>query len=152
MEMLRKVGSGENSGVLEMTRTRKIVFILVAVLLIGLYFGLNYLQSVKEYQQEVKEITFSDIDISSIPDGNYLGECDVNFISAKVKVVVQDGRMTEIYLLEHKNDRGSAAEVIIKMMLEQQKVDVDAVSSATNSSNVIKKAVDNALAADQEKT
>lgn len=135
-----------------MTRTRKIVFILVVILLIGFYFGLNYLQSVKEYQQEVKGITYSDIDITLISDGRYIGECSVNFISAKVEVVVQDGKMTEIRLLEHKNDRGSAAEVIVKTILEQQTVDVDAVSSATNSSNVIKKAVDNALAAGQRKS
>ena len=53
--------------------------------------------------------------------------------------------MTDIIMLEHKQERGKAAEAVISDMLAEQKIDVDAVSGATNSSTVIKKAVENAL-------
>ena len=43
------------------------------------------------------------------------------------------------------NERGALAEGIIDDIMAQQKIDVDAVTSATNSSNVIKKAIENAL-------
>ena len=53
--------------------------------------------------------------------------------------------MTDIELIEHVNEKGAAAEVLPDRMLEEQRVDVDAVSGATSSSNVIRDAVYNAL-------
>jgi len=61
-----------------------------------------------------------------------------------VEVTVQDGVITNIDILEHKNGRGKSAEVVADRIMEEQKIDVDAVSGATNSSVVIKKAVENA--------
>ena len=51
----------------------------------------------------------------------------------------------KIRILEHKNERGQAAETIVDQIVSEQKIDVDAISGATNSSKVIKKAVENAL-------
>ena len=61
-----------------------------------------------------------------------------------MEVTVQDGVITNIDILEHKNGRGKSAEVVADRIMEEQKIDVDAVSGATNSSVVIKKAVENA--------
>ena len=104
-----------------------------------------YLKSVADYKQAVKKTALEGMDISKVPDGIYIGEYDVNFIYAKVEVTVQNGSIADIVLLEHKNGRGKAAEIITDKIVEQQKTDVDAVSGATNSSIVIKKAVENAL-------
>ena len=60
-------------------------------------------------------------------------------------MTVEDGRIDNIELLEHRNERGKNAEGIIPRIIEAQKVDVEAVSGATNSSTVIKKAVEKAL-------
>ena len=86
----------------------------------------------------VKETTFGNLDISNVPDGVYVGEYDVDFVYAKVEVTVQNGVITNIDILEHKNGRGSRAEVVVDRIIEEQKIDVDAVSGATNSSIVIK--------------
>ena len=104
-----------------------------------------YLKSVADYQKEVKETTLSSIDISTVPDGVYIGEYDVDFVYAKVEVTVQDKAITKIEILEHKNGRGKSAESIVNKIIEKQNIDVDAVSGATNSSTVLKKAVENAL-------
>lgn len=64
-----------------------------------------------------------------------------------MKVKVQNGTVTDIEILEHKNGRGGPAEIITDRIIEEQRIDVDAVSGATNSSIVIKKAVENALKA-----
>lgn len=113
--------------------------------LVVLIFTAVYLKSVADYKKAVKETTFSDIDIGNIPDGTYIGEYGVNFIYARVEVTVRDGAITNIDILEHKNERGKAAEIVTDRIIAEQKTDVDAVSGATNSSTVIKKAVENAL-------
>ena len=48
-------------------------------------------------------------------------------------------------LLEHKNGHGQPAEAVLDEITAEQRVDVDAVTGATNSSSVLKKAVENAL-------
>jgi uncharacterized protein with FMN-binding domain len=101
--------------------------------------------SFNEYKRDVAAISFSDPDISSVADGEYIGECDVGYIFAKVNVTVIDGVITNIDILEHRNERGKAGEGVIDEILSEQCTDVDAVSGATNSSRVIKKAVENAL-------
>ena len=98
-----------------------------------------------EYKRDVAAISFSDPEISAVANSEYTGECDVGYIFAKVKVTVSDGTITSIELLEHRNERGKAGEGVIDEILYEQHTDVDAVSGATNSSKVIKMAVENAL-------
>lgn len=105
-----------------------------------------YLIRVWCYQSEVASITVSDVDLSVIPDGTYTGECNVDFIYAKVEVTVEGGAIKAVDILEHKNERGAPAEAIADAIVKEQRLDVDAVTGATNSSRVIKKAVENALA------
>ena len=133
--------------VIKMKLYRKKIFMLTTLLLflVVLIFTAVYLKSVADYKKAVKETTFSDIDIGNIPDGTYIGEYDVNFIYARVEVTVRDGAITNIDILEHKNERGKAAEIVTDRIIAEQKTDVDAVSGETNSSTVIKKAVENAL-------
>lgn len=124
---------------------RIMMCIAIFLILIVLLSAAVYLQSVADYQKAVRETAIGEVDFSMIPDGVYIGECDVNFIYAKVEVTVQGGKMTDIAILEHKQERGKVAEAVVSDMLAQQRIDVDAVSGATNSSTVIKKAVENAL-------
>ncbi len=130
-----------------MRRSKKKIILsaVMLLLLIGLVWGIIYLKSVADYKQVVKETTFEEIDISEISDGIYIGEYDVNFIYAKVEVTVQNGEVTNINLLEHRHERGKAAEAITDKIVEEQRIDVDAISGATNSGTVIKKAVEIAL-------
>ena len=125
---------------------KKILSVIILLfLLIGLICGAVYLKNVADYKRAVRETTFDEIDIADVPGGIYIGEYDVNFIYAKVEVTVEDGEIVSINILEHRHERGKAAEKVIEKIIEEQKIDVDAVSGATNSSAVIKKAVENAL-------
>lgn len=129
-----------------MTDNKKGVIWIIAILLtICLIGGSVYLVKVWNYQKTVKSLTYSDIVTEDMEDGTYIGECNVDFINAKVAVTVEAGVITKIDILEHKNERGASAEIIIDDIVQQQSIDVDAVSGATNSSKVIKKAVENAL-------
>lgn len=127
------------------TKKRTVLYITAAVILIALICLAFYLKSVSNYKQAVRDITFQDIDITKITDGTYVGECNVNFIHAKVEVTIQEGIITNIEILEHRNQQGHAAETVIDKIVTEQKIDVDAISGATNSSKVLKKAVEKAL-------
>ena len=130
---------------MKLSRKRILSFTAMFLFLTVLIFTAAYLKSVADYKRAVKETTFSNLDISDVSDGVYVGEYDVDFIYAKVEVTVQNGVITNIDILEHKNGRGNSAEVVIDRIMKEQKIEVDAVSGATNSSTVIKKAVENAL-------
>ena len=130
---------------MKLSRKRILSFTVILLFLIGLIFMAVYLKSVADYKRAVKETTFNNLDISNVPDGVYIGEYDVNFIYAKVEVTVEDGEIVSINILEHRHERGKAAEAITSKIVDEQKIDVDAISGATNSSTVIKKAVENAL-------
>lgn len=124
-----------------------IAIIIAAVLVITITVAAKYLGDVGTYRKKVQSITFSAIDLQAVPDGVYEGECDVGFVYAKVRVTVSNQRIEDIELLEHRNDRGASAEKVIDEILDKQTVDVDVIAGATYSSQVIKKAVDNALGA-----
>lgn len=97
------------------------------------------------YQANIANVQITGVNAAGMKDGTYTGEYDAGYIYALVEVTVKDEVITEINILEHKNERGAKAEVITENIIEQQTTDVDAISSATNSSLVIKKAVENAL-------
>ena len=134
---------------MRMSKKKVVLFAVMLLVLISLVWGIIYLKSVTDYKQAVKETTFEEINISDISDGVYIGEYDVNFIYAKVEVTVENGKIVSINILKHRHERGKAAEAIIDKIIDEQKIDVDAVSGATNSSTVIKKAVENALKGEQ---
>ena len=130
---------------MRISKKKIISFIVLLLLLIGLICGAVYLKKVADYKRAIGETTFDEIDIADVSDGIYIGEYDVNFIYAKVEVTVEDGEIVSINIMEHRHERGKAAETVIEKIIEEQKIDVDAISGATNSSTVIKKAVENAL-------
>lgn len=124
--------------------------IIAAVLLISIFFSLGYCMRVARYKTAVKALSFNEVNLNEIPNGEYVGSCDVGLISATVNVDIEDGRIENIDLVKHKNGKGKAAEGIVGDIVQQQKIDVDAISGATNSSKVIKKAVENALESSKE--
>lgn len=121
---------------------RILACIVIAMLGVHIYSGIS---SFSNYKVQVKQIDIENINISTIPNGIYEGECNVGYIYAHVSVTVLDGEITDIEILEHRNERGAAAENIVSSIISQQKIDVDAVTSATNSSKVIQKAIETAL-------
>jgi len=98
-----------------------------------------------QYTAKMNAVEITDMSAAGIPDGSYIGECDVGYIYAKVRVDVSNEIITDVVIIEHRNERGSAVEVITEDMVREQDARVDAVSGATNSSRVIMKAAENAL-------
>lgn len=130
---------------MKISKKKIIAFIILFLFLVLLIGGAVYLKKVADYKRAVKETVFDEIDVANVSDGIYIGEYDVDFIYAKVEVTVENGKIVNINILEHRHERGKAAETVIEKIIGEQKIDVDTISGATNSSTVIKKAVENAL-------
>lgn len=130
-------------GKAQQIRWHRILSVIMLFLAIG--HIVVYQVDFSQYKNSINSIEIENIDISSVPDGTYFGEYDAGYIYARVEVDVANGQISNIHLLEHRNEHGKPAEQIVSDILEQQSLQVDAVSGATNSSKVIKKAVEYAL-------
>ena len=128
-------------------RKKAVLIVISALVVIGLFAGGFYLKAIGDYKAKVNALTFDEIDLTKVNDGIYEGQCDTGIVRARVQVTVRDYRMESIELLEHENGRGTPAEAILDQMVQEQTTAVDAVSGATCSSKVIRKAVENAITA-----
>ena len=45
---------------------------------------------------------------------------------------MENGKIININILKHRHERGKAAETVIDKIIDEQKIDVDAISGATN--------------------
>ena len=95
--------------------------------------------------RNVQNISVSMPDLLNVQDGNYIGEYSITPLHVKVEVSVSNHRMTNITILQHDNGLGSTAESIVNDVMEEQSLEIDAVSGATVSSKCILKAVENAI-------
>ena len=87
------------------------------------------------------------VPLEGLADGSYEGQAVSFPNSAKVRVNIEGGRLTEVEVLTHKASGigHRVDEVLPGLIVEQQSTAVDAVSGATNSSNVIMEAAQKAL-------
>lgn len=127
------------------SKGRWVLTAVIALAAVGIAVLCVYLVRVRLYQDKIKGIQFEQINLTDVPDGSYKGQYDADIVDAKVVVTVKGGKITDIQLTEHKNERGAPAEAVLPEIISEQRVDVDAVTGATNSSKVIEKAVEDAL-------
>jgi len=129
-----------------MINSKTIGLILVGLCIaVVIFLGVNYFINFQKYKNSIKSISIRNVDLDKISDGTYNGSYDALMVAADVGVTVKNHKITDIKILRHKNERGQKAEVIPQRVLENQSLEVDTVSGATNSSKVILKAIENAL-------
>jgi len=85
------------------------------------------------------------VDVATLENGVYEGRCDNGLVAAAVQVTVEGGKIMDIILTEHQYGMGQPAEAILDKIIQRQSIQVDVVAGATYSSNVIQKAIENAL-------
>jgi uncharacterized protein with FMN-binding domain len=126
-----------------------IIISIIAIVVVCSALAINYFKKIINYKDKVNNIVLNNVNLDNKEDGKYIGEFDADVISAKVEVEVKNKKISNINLIEHKNDRGAPAEVITQKVVDAQSLDVDVISGATNSSKVILKAIENALSKDK---
>lgn len=98
-----------------------------------------------QYQEKIRTVQVDGMSADGIADGTYQGDYDAGYIKVSVEVIVNQGKIESIQLLKHDNEHGKKAEVIVEEVISKQTTNVDAISGATNSSQAILKAIENAL-------
>ena len=71
--------------------------------------------------------------------------CQNKILFAVVKVKIQDHKITDVEVIEHKESYMEQARQIAERVCDEQSLNVDAISGATLTSDTVKKAIENAL-------
>lgn len=126
-----------------MKRALKILLVIPAVLALLIITMCAVI--VIRMNSQVKSFDRSEVDVSQVKDGIYEGRSETDMVKVDVRVTVLNGDISDIEIVRHECGKGKIANVIVEDMIEKDDVEVDAVSGATFSSEVIKDAVRNAL-------
>ena len=121
---------------------KKFALVLTGLILSGFIGFQVFSASIRKSLASLENAT---INMTNIADGVYSGHSELGPVSVDVEVHVADHKLTKIDLVRHACGLGRPAEAITEKMVEQNTFDVDAVSGATVSSEVIKNAVNKAL-------
>lgn len=123
-------------------RRNKILFILVplaiiiGIFVIFLFYG----------KEETLKLVIADVDISKVPDGNYMGSYNKGRFSYKVEVIVKNNKIDSITILDKPSiSLEYVPKKMIDRILEKQSLNVDVVTGATATSKAILKAIENAI-------
>ena len=127
-------------------KKRIIIFSIIGVFLIIVFVMLF---SLGKTNQEIYSLEITDFDLTTIQDGEYIGEYFFsNMMGAEVKVVVENNEITSITFIEHRCGLGGKAKAIVDDVITAQSLDVDTISGATGSSIIILKSIEDALGDD----
>ena len=121
---------------------KKIFYVILGIVLLGTSGCLSLTASMKK---RLAKIENEDIDMETVEDGIFEGRSELAPVKVDVKVLVENHKLIKVELLRHECGLGHPADVIVDKMVEQNTWDVDAVSGATVSSEIIKNAVNKAL-------
>lgn len=129
-----------------MKRLVKTLLIVAGVALVLYVGGTLVVKSIEEKMGILIETELPDVDLGTVPDGTYEGTCDAVAVKVVVHVTVEDGRIEDIVLVEHRNGQGASGEQILETILKEQTMELDTVAGATYSSKAILLAVADAIA------
>ncbi|MGM0653285.1 MAG: FMN-binding protein [Bacillota bacterium] len=102
----------------------------------------------EEPEEEEPEEDPVEVDISSVPDGTYQGSAEGFMGQISVEVEVSGGEIVDIEILEHEDTPEYFREsnpLIPERIIEEQSLDIDTQTGATNSAEGIRNAVFDAL-------
>lgn len=126
-----------------MKKAAKILGWVLAAILVILIIMMVFMVSTAN--RDRKNLYYSGLEASKVADGVYRGSAETSLVKVEVEVTVQNHTIIRIDILKHENGMGSKAEAITKDMVSQNTYEVDTISGATLSSEVIKSAVSIAL-------
>ena len=121
---------------------KKIFCVILGIVLLGTSGCLSLTASMKKRLAKIENEV---IDMETVEDGIFEGHSELDPVKVDVKVLVENHKLIKVELLRHECGLGHPADVIVNKMVEQNTWDVDAVSGATISSEIIKNAVNKAL-------
>ena len=121
---------------------KKAFLVFAGIIVLALIAFLCFSASVKK---SLAKIENAEIDMALVQNGTYTGHSELGPVIVDIAVEVEDHKIKSVDLVRHDCGLGHPADVIVEQMTARNTYDVDAVSGATISSNVIKNAVNKAL-------
>ena len=125
-----------------MKKVIRIAVIFLCIVFIGVVGFKTWSAKLVKEARELEDVF---IDLSKVEDGTYEGHSELGPVIVDVKITVKKGKIMEIEIVNHQNGLGQSANVIVDEMVDKNTYDVDAVSGATVSNEIIMNAVNNAL-------
>lgn len=126
--------------------------ILVTVVAAGLGGALIFTSGER---RQAKNLPIGAVNFKNLNDGTYIGEYEGGMNKRrtnKVQVTVSSGKVTDIKILEHKeNHSPEFTDKLYNSVIESQSLQVDTISGATLTSKAYLKSVENALDKAQKK-
>ena len=90
-----------------------------------------------------EKLTISDVDLSQVPNGTYVGKYDGYRFTNIVEVTLEDHVIVDIDVI--KTQREDISEMLAREVITAQSPKIDTVSGASLDQNAFLKAVENAL-------
>ena len=120
----------------------RFLYAFAVIVLIGVIAFKGWSSKMVKEASQIEDVI---IDVSQVEDGVYDGYSEMGPVVVDVRVTMKSGRIEDIEIIRHQNGLGQSANAIIDDMVKKNTYDVDAVSGATVSSEIIMNAVNNAL-------
>jgi uncharacterized protein with FMN-binding domain len=119
----------------------------IVLVAIAVVFGIGFGRAQARFVSVIGRTQAAGGAFGSLADGTYAASVNEGEVSAAVELTVSAGRVDDIRLVQGKNVEASLAARIFEAVITSQSTQVDAVSGATASSQVLLKAVAAAAAA-----
>ncbi|NLM07306.1 MAG: FMN-binding protein [Tissierellia bacterium] len=119
-------------------------FLIIFIVLI-LICGLAFILASNKIVKDARGLKVKKLDELNLEDGTHYGSYKLDPVSVSLETRVEDRKIKEIKIIEHINGMGTKGEDVIKAIIDQQSLDVVAVSGATVSSIAIIKAGEDSL-------
>lgn len=126
---------------------KRLKLVLIIILVFAVVFTAGIWVFAGQLTKELNEnVQIEEVDLSKVDDGVYKETYMYNEgMGATVVVTVIDHEIDTIVIQEHRTGLGKKAEAIVDRVIEEQSLQVDAISGATGSSKIILKSIENAL-------
>lgn len=126
---------------------KRLKLVLIIILVFAVVFTAGIWVFAGQLTKELNEnVQIEEVDLSKVDDGVYKETYMYNeSMGATVVVTVIDHEIDTIVIQEHRTGLGKKAEAIVDRVIEEQSLQVDAISGATGSSKIILKSIENAL-------
>lgn len=125
----------------------KTVFKIAGIIFIVLLLvGGGFVFYLSRGLEEVSNMSIEDVNISALEDGVYNGKYDGGRWTNEVEVTIKDSKITNINLVKDVVfSKPEVKEEMLNKVIEEQSIDVDAISGSTVTCKAYLKSIENAL-------
>lgn len=125
---------------------KKILKIIAIVLLVIVLIFACFIFYMTRGLETGENLTINEVDLASLDDNTYIGKYHGGRWSNELEITIKDHQIISIHVLKDvKFPNEETTNALINRVVQEQKVDVDAISGATVTCNAYLKSMEDAL-------